>query len=130
MTATNSNLKWKIHEYKNRYFVTKKYFNLFWYSFDWKALGEYFFSILFFIALCSVIIAIPLAFLISITFIKCFFWTCGFFTLLLTLINRREFKSYAEAEAYIKQELQEELKINITEITWDGQKISIEKKTE
>jgi hypothetical protein len=126
----NSNLKWRIREYKNKYFVTKKYFNFFWYSFDWGVFGHFFVPIIIFVAILAGLIALPIYFLLEITYTKCFFWTYGSLFVLFLLINRREFESYAEAEAYIKKELEEELKNNVTEISWDGQTISIEKKKE
>ncbi len=126
-------LKWRIVESsdKRMFFVQKKYFNKIWYSFDWKTFGEDFFGLLITTFFISGIISGILNLLIENFSFKISFLVLEVvFSIIFAFGNSLSFNSYNEAENYIKDKIKRKIHSNITEITWDGKDISIEKKKE
>jgi hypothetical protein len=124
---------------KNKFVVEKKYFNLFWYSFDFhnKDSDTTLIGLIMSISLFIAVGALGLTFIVKIfnmldhSFTCC--WKTSFivlesiFIILLLIDNKIIFKTYKDAEDYIKEEIKNG-NTDITEFNWNGDNITIEKK--
>ena len=127
---------------KDEFIVEKKYFNIFWYSFNWDINidGDSLFKIfpIFNIFVCGITFIISA--LICLIFNEgnsfLYVWKIIFsiseigLILFIACVNPIYFTSYQGAEEYIKNIIKEDCsKKEITEFNWNGEKIIIEKKS-
>lgn len=118
-------IKWRIIQKKNKVVVQKKYFDFLWYSFDWELLGM-FIPLLFFSGIISASIG-GILYICGLPFFYSSYVVFGLCVLFVIVANQKEFDNYKDGEDFIKEKMKEKICSEITEFTWDGEKISIEK---
>ena len=108
------NSNWRIRkESDTNYIVEKKYFEKYWYSFDWKSFFETYIGMNFAIIFITFIISCVIKLSTDLIFFEIFkiigLILCLLEHTLCILFNRISFETYNKAESFIKERLKEDI---------------------